>query len=94
MYCRQCGKPVSDNQELCDECMAKQNNTNQVYQTTAQETSSVNNEHTQTNNNNAIIQHQIITIIVKILRTIIKIKRNTINIIITIMYLTQIQNKK
>ncbi len=53
MYCRQCGKPVSDNQELCDECMAKQNNTNQVYQTTAQETSSVNNEHTQTNNNNA-----------------------------------------
>ena len=51
MYCRQCGKPVSDNQELCDECMAKQNNTNQVYQTTAQETSSVNNEHTQTNNN-------------------------------------------
>lgn len=49
MYCRQCGKPINDNQELCDECMSK-NNQN-VYQTTAQETSSVNQPNMNYNNN-------------------------------------------
>lgn len=39
MYCRQCGKPVNDNQEFCDECMAK-SNSQPVYQTTAEETQS------------------------------------------------------
>ena len=51
MYCKQCGKPTINNQELCDECMARQNNANPVYQTSAQETSSVNNAQTQSNNN-------------------------------------------
>ena len=56
MYCRQCGKPVNDNQEFCDECMAKSNNQT-VYQTTAQETVSANQntdantQNVNTNNN-------------------------------------------
>lgn len=51
MYCRQCGKPVNDNKEFCDECMTKAN-TNQVYQTTAQETASVNQNADTTQNTN------------------------------------------
>lgn len=52
MYCRQCGKPINDNQELCDECQSKAT-TNTVYETNAQEVSSVNSNssNNQTNYN-------------------------------------------
>lgn len=54
MYCKQCGKPTNNNQDLCDECLAKQNANNaqgQPFVTTAQETNSTNNE--QNNNQNS-----------------------------------------
>lgn len=49
MYCKQCGKPINDNQELCEECQAKLAS-GPVYETNAQETASVN---TDTNYNQA-----------------------------------------
>lgn len=48
MYCSQCGKPTNNNQDLCDECKAKQGG-QPVYETNAQETASVNQ--VQDNNN-------------------------------------------
>ena len=55
MYCKQCGKPTNNNQDLCDECLAKQNANNpqdQPVVTTAQETNSTNNEQNNNQNNN------------------------------------------
>ena len=50
MYCRKCGKPVNDNQEFCNECLTK-TTSSPVYETTAQETSSVNQNNNQTTYN-------------------------------------------
>ena len=55
MYCKQCGKPTNNNQDLCDECLAKQNANNpqdQPVVTTAQETNSTSNEQNNNQNNN------------------------------------------
>ncbi len=55
MYCKQCGKPTNNNQDLCDECLAKTNANNaqgQPFVTTAQETNSTHNEQNNNFNNN------------------------------------------
>ena len=54
MYCRQCGKPVNGNDELCEDCRAKLNSQNQnVYQTNATETNSSSNFNQSNNYNNS-----------------------------------------
>ena len=46
MYCRQCGKPVNGDEELCEECKAKN-----VYTTNATETNSSQTVNSNTNEN-------------------------------------------
>lgn len=58
MYCKKCGKPVADNQEICDECKAKLQDEN-VIETKAEETSkesAVTNE-TSTNTDNSTAEN-------------------------------------
>lgn len=58
MYCKKCGKPVADNQEICDECKAKLQDEN-VIETNAEETSkesAVTNE-TSTNTDNSTAEN-------------------------------------
>ena len=58
MYCKNCGKPVADNQEICDECKAKLQDEN-VLETKAEETSkesAVTNE-TSTNTDNSTAEN-------------------------------------
>lgn len=54
MYCRQCGKPVNDNQELCDDCQAKLNNQNLNSNeiTNEEKKQAINTTFTQTNPDN------------------------------------------
>ena len=58
MYCKKCGKPVADNQEICDECKSKLQDEN-VLETKAEETSkesAVTNE-TSTNTDNSTAEN-------------------------------------
>ena len=53
MYCRQCGKTVNGDEELCPECKAKLNSQNQnVYTTNATETNSTSNVNENNNYSN------------------------------------------
>lgn len=50
MFCKQCGKPIDDGQELCEDCKAK------IENTTSQESPKVEVETEQTSSNASTVQ--------------------------------------
>lgn len=55
MFCKQCGKPTEGNQEICNECLAKQNtqNYNNTQTTYTQNYNNAQTTYTQNPQNNA-----------------------------------------